>query len=787
VRKLLLFLSLLLFASSALAQSTTVSGQVTDAGGQSWNNGTITAVFVTNPNYPSFPQYMWTGGVLSSQVSGTLNGTGGYSFSVPSNSAITPVNSQWRFQICPEASSPCFYTSPVTITGATQTVNATPPAILINLLATSPPVFAYADTEVTGVSLGSQYYNVTNSQGRVCQAVSASACTSWANSGGGGGGPTLQTNGVNNVSQSTLNFVTSTTNASGLAVTPSNSTSQEKIEVSGTLAHASLPALVSGDIPNNAANTTGTAANLTGCSPSTAGSVCYWNGSAWTLLAGNSSGTNWLQETSAGVPSWTTPAGGSSAWSSLTAPTGAGNFPLAMGSNTSIFTTTTALSQMFAWKNVTAATSGTSQASPINSICGRAWNGADIEDCLTLQDIPGNGSNAAITFAVGHTGSSTGLVTTTFPGPVQAGASGTNAGMVSLPGNTSNPALPANSFSIIGPASASFTAYALQFSTTPASGNQVIQCGTPSGGISACSFVAGGGAPAWSSITNATANLSLNNTGFNTTFSQSTTGGTDTWTWQNTTAALVGTCQPTPTMVLAGTYWNGAASAADSWTLQGQCTSGSNGNETLNFAHAGSTGHLAFGFQGGASIRFDGGLMNMIAASGSAVTMTSGSDIVFNGTNNSNAITAQFGDISSGTSITIPLVSTTPGQKAVISTQLKATAALTSGQVVKVDSANANSVVVAATTDTGAGAVLGFVENSPGAAAAAQIAIPGSIIVDPLLGTGTCSIGNFVIVDTTTAGRVKCTGTFAAGTILGYAVTAQASVGSAVSVYVLAR
>jgi hypothetical protein len=552
-RFLVAILILLGSALGASAQSTTVSGQVTDAGGQSWNNGTITAVFVTNPNYPSFPQYTWTGGVLSSQVSGTLNGTGGYSFSVPSNTAITPVNSQWRFQICPEASSPCFYTSPVTITGATQTVNATPPAILINLLATSPPVFAYA-------SLGSQYYNVTNSQGRVCQAVSGSACTSWANSGGGGGGPTLQTNGVNNASQATLNFVTSTTNASGLAVTPSNSTSQEKIEVSGTLAHASLPALVSGDIPNNAANTTGTAANLTGCSPSTAGSVCYWNGSVWTLLAGNSSGTNWLQETSAGVPSWTTPAGGSSAWSSLTAPTGAGNFPLAMGSNTSIFTTTTALSQMFAWKNVTAATVSASQASPINSICGRAWNGADIEDCLTLQETPGNGSNAAITFAVGHTGSSTGLVTTTFPGPVQAGASGTNAGMLSLPGNTSNPALPANSFSFIGPASASFTAYALQFSTTPPSGNQNIQCGTPSGGVSACSFVSGG-------------------SGVGTIFSTSLQGNTVTTAASPRFVALSGITTPTSEANVASVVGGASCTAKNAYVV----TSGVNGTGALTF------------------------------------------------------------------------------------------------------------------------------------------------------------------------------------------------------------
>jgi len=56
-------------------------------------------------------------------------------------------------------------------------------------------------------------------------------------------------------------------------------------------------------------NTSGTAANLTGCTPSTAGSVCYWNGTAWTLLAGNTTSTNFLQETSSGVPSWASPSG----------------------------------------------------------------------------------------------------------------------------------------------------------------------------------------------------------------------------------------------------------------------------------------------------------------------------------------------------------------------------------------------------------------------------------------------------------------------------------------------
>jgi len=38
--------------------------------------------------------------------------------------------------------------------------------------------------------------------------------------------------------------------------------------------------------------------------PTRAGDIIYWNGSAWVTLAGNNSGTNFLQETPGGVPSW---------------------------------------------------------------------------------------------------------------------------------------------------------------------------------------------------------------------------------------------------------------------------------------------------------------------------------------------------------------------------------------------------------------------------------------------------------------------------------------------------
>lgn len=56
-------------------------------------------------------------------------------------------------------------------------------------------------------------------------------------------------------------------------------------------------------------NTTGTAANLAGCTGTAAGDLCYYTGSSWARIVGNNSGTQYLQETSSGVPSWTTPGG----------------------------------------------------------------------------------------------------------------------------------------------------------------------------------------------------------------------------------------------------------------------------------------------------------------------------------------------------------------------------------------------------------------------------------------------------------------------------------------------
>lgn len=172
-------------------------------------------------------------------------------------------------------------------------------------------------------------------------------------------------------------------------------------------------------------------------------------------------------------------------WSGITAPSA--NLTLSMSSNTSTFNTTTAVSNFFEWANTTASTSSASQSSPILSLCGTAWTGSSATDCLTFQDQPSNGANAAITFAFGHTGTSTGIVTSAFPGPVEAGASSAS-GALSLPGNSSAPSLGSNLAYIIGPDAASFTAYGLQLSTTGPAAAGTFLLGAPSSGISQVTY-----------------------------------------------------------------------------------------------------------------------------------------------------------------------------------------------------------------------------------------------------------------------------------------------------------
>jgi hypothetical protein len=115
--------------------------------------------------------------------------------------------------------------------------------------------------------------------------------------------------------------------------------------------------------------------------------------------------------------------------------------------------------------------------------------------------------------------------------------------------------------------------------------------GPTSGGVASPTFRAlvaadiPSGAVLWNNIGNASGALTLANAGNATTFNQTSAVN---WTWANTTAATVTVPQSSPIININGTYWTGAASAADSWTIQDIVGVGTNGSSLLTFTHTGS-------------------------------------------------------------------------------------------------------------------------------------------------------------------------------------------------------
>lgn len=222
MKKILLVLSFLMMLSTLTkAQSTSVTLNVTDTGGQLWANGTYRVTFLPNSQFPG-ATYSWTGGAFdpTTVYSGALDGSGSATFSIPSNSAINPTGTNWSLSVCPFATSPCF-SNTVAFNGTTQTLNFTPTAISINA---APGAVAYTDSEVKA-GLGGIYYNTTMQLLRLCIVSSGGLCSSWVNVGGGsgpGGTPRLDQVTDPNVSKTfnlgttTLSFVNGSVDFSAL-------------------------------------------------------------------------------------------------------------------------------------------------------------------------------------------------------------------------------------------------------------------------------------------------------------------------------------------------------------------------------------------------------------------------------------------------------------------------------------------------------------------------------------------------------------------------------------------
>jgi hypothetical protein len=182
-------LSLFLFVSSlSLAQSTTVTGTVTDADGNVWASGNVTATFVPNVLTP-LSQYVWTGGAITN-VTGTLNSSGAFSISVPSLAYITPTNGSWNISVCPYASGSCYGINTTLVTGASVSLTTQLSAAAKGpRFQAAPSPSGYADAEVlTPPGPGYFYWNVVNAAQRIWNG------SAWVQGANGGGTSVTPTN-----------------------------------------------------------------------------------------------------------------------------------------------------------------------------------------------------------------------------------------------------------------------------------------------------------------------------------------------------------------------------------------------------------------------------------------------------------------------------------------------------------------------------------------------------------------------------------------------------------------
>jgi len=180
----------LLSGVPALAQSTSVSATIVDSGSQAWAFGSVQFRFRPADSNPT-GQYFWNGAPFDKSTTIpqnplALDGSGAFSgVSVPSNNFITPSGSTWTVTVCPAASTPCTSQN-LTITGGTQTLSITPPAIVLNLTVPLLAARAYSDTEVTGAIPGTDYFNIPDNRTHLCIQTGFPPCT-WVVINGGAG------------------------------------------------------------------------------------------------------------------------------------------------------------------------------------------------------------------------------------------------------------------------------------------------------------------------------------------------------------------------------------------------------------------------------------------------------------------------------------------------------------------------------------------------------------------------------------------------------------------------
>jgi len=148
-------------ALSAYASTSAVTATITDADGQTWNNGTWSAELVSPNGSPTI------GGVAvpasQQRANGPLSSSGAFSATLADTLTIDQAGTTYRFTLTPNASVPSSQISGVVVTGATPNLSSVLSAgTTVPRFVAGPISYGYRDSEVyPSPAIGDSYYNVT--------------------------------------------------------------------------------------------------------------------------------------------------------------------------------------------------------------------------------------------------------------------------------------------------------------------------------------------------------------------------------------------------------------------------------------------------------------------------------------------------------------------------------------------------------------------------------------------------------------------------------------------------
>lgn len=439
----LFLMSCLLLPASGFAQFTRVSGTVQDSNGIPYAGGTISAVLVPG----SAGGWRLSGQSYSGRLQNTsLDSTGSFTVQMGDNNVILPAGTQWLFTVNsnpggiqpPLGTGAQTFTATITITGASQSISAT-------LQAAAPKLtnITLGGGSVTNIATTAP---ITGGPITTTGTIGCATCTT----GNVPSGDVAIGQGSNAISGSSLFTAT----ASGLVTITTAIASPQEL----TLINSGAPG---GALLFLAANSDGSGAISNGSGSQTGEWVFNVDGSISYVFT---TGPNPFTFAPLGI----TFRGSTSGSAILGVAAVAGtpnqvNLPTSTGSNGQCLTTNGANPQQMAWaacSNISGLTTGfipkaASATSLTNSLCDE-------------------GITVASTFSCSETISST--------------ADGVHPGNISLVGNTTAVTPATSTFNILGPNVVTFTAYALQASSTPPTTGQCLVIGTVSASIAPLNY-----------------------------------------------------------------------------------------------------------------------------------------------------------------------------------------------------------------------------------------------------------------------------------------------------------